>query len=332
MSAHYNIPVFIPHYGCRHACIFCDQRAITGQEQPSDVSEAAVVVERYLGWIPDGARAEIAFFGGSFTGLAEDVMRGYLAMAQSYVRAGKVNGIRLSTRPDYISAAVCAVLAEYGVTAVELGVQSMSDDVLSVCARGHTAADTVRACDEVVAAGFELTGQMMLGLPQSSLADEIATAEFIAASGASGARIYPAIAFPNTRMFEMYREGSYTPLTLDEAVERCVAVKRIFTAAGVKLLRVGLCSTDMPQGGGYVGPYHPSFGELVKSAEYFAEVCKIIDGRGEKPAKIVITAPQREISAVVGNGRRNIEKLKEKYGVPVEVKAGSGGLTVETEE
>ena len=188
---HINIPVFVPHIGCPHDCAFCDQKVITGHTS-FDINEARREIENFL----SGAdilhdELEIAFFGGSFTGIGEPLMSDLLEMAESYVKTGAVSSIRLSTRPDYIDENILDTLKKYSVKTIELGIQSISDKVLLSSHRGHTAADSERACRLIKKYGFDLVGQMMVGLPFSTEEDEIKTAEFISDMGAVASRIYP---------------------------------------------------------------------------------------------------------------------------------------------
>ena len=206
LHVHKNIPVFIPHLGCPHRCTFCDQRAISGQAG-FDVSCVKQTIEQALSTLPPNATAEIAYFGGSFTAIDRALMIRLLDLAQDYVRRGRVSGIRFSTRPDALEESVLDVLDAYTISAVELGLQSMDEQVLALCERGHTAKQAMDACRRVVKRGHALVGQMMLGLPGSDEQKELQTARLICSLGAKGARIYPTVVLQGTRRAELWRRG-----------------------------------------------------------------------------------------------------------------------------
>ena len=243
MKRHVNIPIFIPHLGCPNQCVFCNQRSITGV-QDFKIESVREEIETALATINDTVEAEIAFFGGSFTGIDRELMICLLELANEYVRCGRVSAIRCSTRPDYIDEDILAILKRYCVKTVELGLQSYDDAVLSACKRGHGSLDERRACEMIVGAGLELVGQMMIGLPESTPESEIATAQFIISSGAAGARIYPTVVFKDTELSDMASSNIYTPISLEEAVKRSATVFGLFIENNVKVIRVGLCATD----------------------------------------------------------------------------------------
>ena len=211
MKKHANIPIFIPHLGCPNQCVFCNQRTISGVNK-FDISRVSAQIDEALATVDPSCEVEIAFFGGSFTGIDRELMISLLEIAYDYIKRGKVSSVRCSTRPDYISDDILNILKKYGVKTVELGLQSASDKVLLKSKRGHTAYDEERACKMIVNAGLDLVGQMMIGLPGSTLEDELQTARFIVKSGAKGARIYPTVVFYDTELCEMSRRGEYTPL------------------------------------------------------------------------------------------------------------------------
>ncbi len=263
---HKNIPLFIPHMGCAHRCVFCDQCAISGQSR-FDVSDVRVQIEAALATLPSDAATEIAYFGGSFTAIDRDLMISLLDLAQSYVDAGRVSGIRFSTRPDAVGEDMLDLLSHYTIAAVELGLQSMDDDVLVACRRGHTADEARDACRRIVARGYSLVGQMMLGLPGSDPDKEMATAKEICDLGAVAVRVYPTVVFDGTALGEMFKVGKYTPLTDEEAAERCAPLLALLEARGVRLLRVGLCSSETLSSARVLGgANHPALGELCYSA------------------------------------------------------------------
>ena len=315
---HRNIPIFIPHLGCPNQCVFCNQRSISGCHSFRE-ADVPLLIEQALATIPDGSETEIAFFGGSFTGIDRGLMIRLLETAESYVRAGRVKSIRLSTRPDYISEEILEILSRYSVRTVELGLQSMDDGVLEASTRGHTAKQAETACRAVVAAGFALVGQMMVGLPTSTLESEIATAERICQLGASAARIYPTVVFYDTPLCELTQAGRYLPLSVEEAVARAASVLEIFAAHGIPCIRIGLCATEeliSPQTA-MAGPNHAALGELVWNEYYYRTLVRALTREGLCGKDVVLHVPEKEISKVVGQHRKNLVRLADETGTVV---------------
>lgn len=307
---HRNIPIFIPHLGCPNQCVFCNQRSISGCQsfREETVREQ---IESALATIPMSCETEIAFFGGSFTGIDRDLMIRLLETAQDFVRAGRVTSIRLSTRPDYISDEILSLLSRYSVRVIELGLQSMDDKVLAACRRGHTKAQATEACRAVVNAGFELVGQMMIGLPSATPTSEIDTARTICALGASAARIYPTVVFYETPLAELTVNGDYAPLTQDDAVRRSAEVLRVFLTHGIPCIRIGLCASEELADADKVmaGSNHPALGELVWNEYYYGALVEALRASDLLGRSVVLEIPEGEISKVVGQHRRNIQKL-----------------------
>ncbi len=265
---HFTIPIFIPMEGCRFDCVFCNQRKITGQQQLMGDEEIISKIEAYLESMPLGNNhVDIGFFGGSFTGLPLEQQKHYLELVQPWLRCKDVTGIRLSTRPDYIDSEVLQMLKAFGVTAIELGVQSLDEEVLRQSGRGHTAEQVCDASRMIKEIGFSLGLQMMPGLPGDTLEKSLATAREIVAMNADATRIYPTLVIRHTQLENLYEQKRYTPLTLDEAVEWCSHIVPLFEDAGVKILRLGLhASEGMLTGNDLVaGPFHVAFGEMVYS-------------------------------------------------------------------
>lgn len=254
--------------GCPYKCVFCDQKSITNAHSFSAES-VKNDIETVLSTIT-GGNTEIAYFGGSFTGIDRKLMISLLDLAQSYVDAEKVTGIRFSTRPDYINTDIINILSDYSISEVELGVQSANDNVLSISKRGHTLKDTLKAFDLLNNAGINFGGQMMLGLPGSTLKTEIETAELISQSGAVSSRIYPCLVFKNTELYSMFLGGSYCPLTTDDAVQRGAKVLKVFVENRINVLRIGLQDNENlhSEDTFAAGPNEPCLGEMIKSAYY----------------------------------------------------------------
>ncbi|MBQ9744450.1 MAG: radical SAM protein [Clostridia bacterium] len=310
---HINIPVFIPHLGCPNQCIFCNQRYISGAEKFEE-NNVKNIIESVLSTVRENTECEIAFFGGSFTGIDRALMVKLLDIAQGYVNDGRVTGIRMSTRPDYINKDIISILKKYSVSIVELGIQSMNNDVLDYLKRGHTSEDTVRAAELLNKANIPFVGQMMIGLPTASSEDEIYCAEQICKLGAVASRIYPTVVFNNTALKDVTLKGEYTPLSVEEAVNRSSDVLDVFLKHGVECIRIGLCESDNLHSDDtyFAGPNHPSIGEMVKSALYLKRIEACLDGK--KGENILLICPKGATSQVIGNKRKNTDYLRQKYG------------------
>ena len=312
---HVNIPIFIPHEGCPNACVFCNQRSISGTVR-FDASRVDGLILEALSTVSPEDTCEIAFFGGSFTGIDRELMLYLLGVAQKYVDEGRVQYIRLSTRPDYINERIIADLKGFSVRTVELGLQSFSDKVLDASGRGHSAECAFRSCRALKEAGFELIGQMMIGLPSASLDDEIMTAKRIIEAGADGARVYPTVVFFGTKLADMTKNGEYTPLTNDEAVIRTKEVLKVFDNADVPCIRVGLCASDNLADDSHVlaGANHPSIGEMARSEVYFDSICEEIERRNLRGGELTVLVARGCVSKAVGQKKVNKERICQKYG------------------
>ena len=298
-------------------CVFCNQRYISGVEEYNR-DEARKVIEEVLSEIEGkGYEAEIAFFGGSFTGIDRSLMISLLDMAEAYVEKGLVSGIRMSTRPDYISKDIIDILDRYTVNAVELGIQSLDDEVLKASKRGHTADDSKKAIGMLKDAGYVTVGQMMIGLPHSTREKEIRCAEEICKWGVSGTRIYPTIVFKGTELSEMMTVGKYTPLTLEDAVMRSADVYEVFLRNKVDCLRIGLCDSDVIHSEECysAGPNHPSIGELVYSEIYFRRISGLIKKLNCYGKNITVSVPSSDVSMAVGQHHGNRDRLISLFGL-----------------
>ena len=314
---HANVAIFVPHLGCPHACSFCDQRTISGSPRapgPEEVARTAAAALTQMG--ERAGAAEIAFFGGSFTAVEPALMESLLRAAAPFVGPGRFRGIRVSTRPDAIDPPRLAILRRYGVTAVELGAQSMDDAVLRLNGRGHTAADVEKAAVLIRQGGFELGLQMMTGLYGSTPAGDEATARGFAAIGPDTVRVYPTIVLRGTRLAQLYREGRYAPQTLPEAVELGARLLLFFRGRGIRVIRLGLHAEE-GIGRNYVaGPWHPAFRELCENRVYLGRARQAVAAAGLRPgeAATLYVAPGR-LSQLIGQHRGNFIALEGETGV-----------------
>ena len=315
MSKHYNIPIFVPHYGCPFSCVFCNQNAITGRNSETDLKEAREIIENQLLTLA-GDDIEIAFFGGSFTAIPEKIMLGYLNLGKQYIDSGRVRGIRISTRPDFISKRILDTLKAFGVTTIELGAQSFCDDVLKMSGRGHSASDTEKACKLIKDYDcFSLGIQLMTGLVGDTPEKSVFSAERAAQLAPSQVRIYPTLVIKNTALENLFRRGLYSPQTLEEAISTVGKMLDIFEKSGIAVIRVGLSSIeDMKNNGDLVaGPVHPAFRELCESRKYLSVLEDFIKGQSLKPNKLTVFAPESEFSKISGHKKCNSKALYERY-------------------
>lgn len=324
MTRNYNIPIFVPHRGCPFDCVFCNQRRITGSIRdvtPLDVTET---IEAYLKTIPKSSRTvEAAFFGGSFTGIPIEEQSALLGAAYEFKKRGLIDGIRLSTRPDYISAEILDNLASFGVTTIEIGVQSMDNDVLLASNRGHTREDVIKAVELIREYPFSLGLQMMTGLPGDTDEKSLKTADEIIGLKPEFVRIYPTLTIKGTYLEKLYKTGKYTPQTLNDAVELSKRLLLKFEENNIRVIRIGLQSTDeiCENGSVVAGPVHSSFRELVESSIFYdklVEALKMSGTQNNRDTKIALVNP-RDISKAIGNKKRNIIKIKQEFGADIKI-------------
>lgn len=257
------IPIFIPQEGCSHQCVFCNQSKITGKEKLPDANEVSGTVHAYLKtWKGTGIK-EIAFYGGSFTGLDENIQEGFLSVAYGFIKDGLIDSIRISTRPDYVTYEGLALLKKYGVRTIELGVQSMSDEVLRLSGRGHKAQDTTFAVMLLKKHGFKTGLQLMPGLPGDTSDTILFTAAKAAELQPDFVRIYPTLVIRDTPLEKMYLLGSYNPWSLTEMADICKKLVSLFKDRKIPIIRFGLQPTEILEKSILAGPYHRSFRGMV---------------------------------------------------------------------
>ena len=327
MKKHYIIPIFVPHLGCPNDCIFCNQRSISGQQKMITKEDIEKTIEFYLENIRDkNSQIEVAFFGGSFTGIDEQKQEEFLQVAYKYIQQGKIQSIRVSTRPDYIDKKVLKRLKKYKVETIELGVQSANDYILKRCNRGHSFKDVEKASKMIRWHGFKLGHQMMVGLPESTRIDEINTAKELIKLKPKMVRIYPVLVIKNTKLEKEFLKGQYTPLTVVQAVETCKELVSMFNKKGIEVIRVGLQNTDEISEPGtegsevVAGPYHPAFRQLVESGLWYDTIVSKIKQLNVKVKKVQVTVNPQDANNVIGHKRENIEKLKDMYTLDLVVK------------
>jgi histone acetyltransferase (RNA polymerase elongator complex component) len=317
MRKHINIPIFIPHEGCPNDCIFCNQRKISGSVCAPTETEIHEVIEKHLKTAGKHDFCEIAFFGGSFTGLPVTEQEKYLSIAFQYVKDGRVNGIRLSTRPDYINEQILSLLKEYSVIVIELGIQSLDTEVLRKSKRFYTAEEAIGACQLIKHHDFALGVQTMIGLPGDTFEKSLKTAKRIIDVKPDMVRLYPTLVIRGTELEKEFLAGNYKPLSLEETISWCSKIIPLYEDANIRVLRIGLQYTESLGAGNEVvaGPAHPALGELVYSQIYLNHIVRILYERKFKTeGTLIIHVAPSEVSMVIGQHRRNINILKNTFG------------------
>lgn len=305
---HSNISVFVPHIGCPNRCSFCNQNTITGQVKVPNANDVEAAVKEAISHPNyDAKNTQLAFFGGSFTKIDKALMEELLSVGYEFVKNKTISGIRISTRPDGIDENILNILKAYGVTAIELGCQSMNDKVLGLNRRGHKAEDVKKAAALIKAKGFELGLQMMTGLYGDSDEGAINTAKEIIALSPKTVRIYPTLVLKGTYLAELYERGEYSPQSLEEGVELTSNLLLMFEKAKINVIRVGLHTVESD--GFVAGPWHPAFGEMCQSRIYRKKVLEIIEKEKMPKGKLKIFVPFGCVSKMIGVKKSNIEFL-----------------------
>ena len=322
----YIIPIFVPHLGCPNDCSFCNQRKISGQLKKVTENDVRDTIEYYLNNFKDRkAYKEVAFFGGSFTGIDVEEQNKLLSVAYDYIKEKKIDGIRIYTRPDYIDKSILKRLKKYKVKTIELGVQSSNDFVLKRCKRGHNFEDVKKASKLIRRYRFTLGHQMMVGLPESSALDDLNTAKDLIKLKPKIVRIYPVLVIKGTELEKEMNNGKYEPLSVEQAVERCKEIMYLFNKKKIKVIRIGLqstdtiCSPDKETSEVVGGPYHETFRQLVEASIYYDYIIDKIKNFNMNVKEVLIRVNPQDVNNVVGYKKENITKIKEVYDVNAKI-------------
>lgn len=330
MKKEYIIPIFVPHWGCKKCCTFCNQRTISGEKKQVTADDVRKTIDYYLSnFKTDKNYVEVAFFGGSFTAIEVEKQEELLQAVQPYIKSKKVNSIRLSTRPDAIDKPILKMLKKYHVKTIELGVQSSNNYILARCKRGHSFEDVIKASKLIRWYGFNLGHQMMVGLPESSEKDDIQTAKDCIKLKPKMVRIYPVLVIKGTELEQEFNKGEFTPLTVGQAVERSKEILKMFNKKHIQVIRVGLQNTDTitdstnKDSEVISGPYHPAFGQLVEDAIWYDKIVDDIKHINAKVIRVEIEANSNDLNNIIGHKKENINKLKDTYAVITIVKCNN---------
>ena len=317
---YYIIPIFISHQGCPHQCVFCNQDRIAGAVDEVKAEDVYNTVDAYLETINSkGATIEVSFFGGTFTAIPVEKQRELLKVTKEYKEKGLIQNIRLSTRPDAINRYILDYLKDYKVDIIELGVQSLDDDVLKKSGRGHSAEDVYNASKLIKEYGFTLGHQIMPGLPGDDEEKDLSTVRKSLSMKPDICRIYPALIIKDTPMEKMYRRGEYLPYTLERAVQIAGKMYKMYRDAKVKVIRIGLQPTDTIAEGKDVvdGPFHPAFRELVEGSL----ICNELADKVDQDKDIILEIHEKDISKLYCNKKQYFNEFKSNRNGRVYVKA-----------
>lgn len=314
------MPIFVPHLGCPHDCVFCNQKRISGVVDPLKEAELHNEIEQILSTLDyaNNPRVEIAFFGGSFTGLSVEEQEYYLGIGHEYIKSGRVHALRLSTRPDYIDEETLERLKAYGVEVIELGVQSMHEDVLIASNRGHTVDDVIKAVQLIKSQDFTLGIQVMPGLPGDSVQRFEETVDIVVALKPDVIRLYPTLVIEETALADAYRASTYVPMTTEEAVVACAYALTKCLENDIQVIRIGLQPSETVSETGDVlaGPFHPSFRQLVEGRYFLDLIEKALANNSDDYSgkSLILSCHPKQVSSVSGIKKVNKEAIKKKYG------------------
>jgi histone acetyltransferase (RNA polymerase elongator complex component) len=307
------IPIFLPAMGCPDRCLFCNQKASSeGLPSPASVRH---FIEASLAQIPDNKKnreKQVAFYGGSFTAIHGDDQIRYLREARPFLVSGQIDSVRISTRPDALDEETLSLLKEYGVRTVEVGVQSMVDEVLSLARRGHSAGDTVSATLRLKQWGFEVGHQLMIGLPGDTCDRFLRTLDRVIELEPDFLRIHPTLVLKGAPLEDLWREGRYSPLSLEETIDWLKRGLASLEDSSISVARMGLQPTDELERSFLAGPYHPALRQLVDGAIFFDMAASLLQSSQRNGQALFLCHP-KEISNLRGQKNENILKLKKHF-------------------
>jgi histone acetyltransferase (RNA polymerase elongator complex component) len=310
------VPVFLPHAGCPHQCVFCNQTSITAAHAKPASNDVRRQIETFLSLRRKKRRyIQIAFFGGNFLGIQTRTIRRLLTVATKFVSAGQANSIRFSTRPDTVNRQRLTAIKAFPVATIELGVQSMDDRVLKRSNRGHTAADTVKAVQLLREHAYEVGAQIMVGLPGDDVQRLRASACEIARLKPDFIRIYPTVVLAGSPLATMYQKGHYVPLSLAEAVSQVKHLYLYFKKEGIAVIRMGLQANEAFTDDSILlaGPFHPAFGHMVYCEIFLDMAVAQLQSLNSTWKSIRLHVHPRSVSKMRGLKNGNIKTLGETF-------------------
>jgi histone acetyltransferase (RNA polymerase elongator complex component) len=311
------IPIFLPHAGCPHQCVFCNQTSITGVGRdtvsPEKVEQQ---IHEFLKYKGNARRpVQVAFYGGNFLGLEKEYIERLLNVSAKFVKNKRIDAIRFSTRPDTIDHDRIETIKNYPVSTVEIGAQSMDDGVLATARRKHSASDTQRAVTLLKDRRYQIGLQMMVGLPEEDEAGSLSTAYQIVELEPDFVRIYPTIVLKNSLLARWYENGTYRPWSLERSVAHVKTLYLFFKKKNIPVIRMGLqASEDLNSGAAVLaGPYHPAFGHMVHSKIFLDMVIEIMENKSVSHDTVTIKVHPKSISKMRGMKNSNVATLKRRF-------------------
>jgi len=309
------IPVFLPQDQCPYDCIFCNQGITVGEIGQLTCGDIGDIINTALATIPEGSNVQAGFYGGSFTLLSTGQQKEYLEAVLPFIKAKRINGIRISTRPDSLNESIILILKKYKVITVELGAQILDDEILTSIKRGHTSADVRNAVRILQENGFNVGLQLMVGLPGEDTVKRDKSFNDVILIKPDFLRIHPTLVLKGSELEEMYQNGSYLPLSIDDAVMICSDLVIKGESAGIPVIRIGLQSSCSLQEKDSIvaGPWHPSFGQMVRGEIYYRMFLKGMRILNMEIGKLRIEVQCSDPETMKGQGNGNLKKIKARY-------------------
>ncbi len=309
------VPIFIPHEACPYRCVYCDQNNIAGIRERADKERVEQTIQAYLNSMKPGSFTiqEAAFYGGTFTGMAESRQRFLLSLVQPWIKSGDIHSIRLSTHPDFINREGLDLLEEFSVKTIELGIQSTDETVLKRSGRDGSLSGFRRAVSLIREKGFHLGLQLMAGLPGDTAETFLRSVEDTIGFAPDFVRIYPTLVIKDTALHTMYKEGRYKPWELEETIQNCKQALVRFKASGISVIRLGLPSEPLLVENIVAGPYHPALKYLVECRICLDKMAGLLSRFSTIPLRAVFDVPSREISIYTGHKKENINQLRRRF-------------------
>jgi histone acetyltransferase (RNA polymerase elongator complex component) len=306
------IPIFLPFLGCRQRCLFCNQR-VTAEEVPPPPYVQKLIGDSIKELPSNGTREkQVAFYGGSFTAIGREGQIRYLEAAWPFLTSGLIDSIRISTRPDALDKGALSLLKEYGVKTVEIGAQSMIDEVLFLSHRGHSVADILCATSRLKQCGFEVGLQLMIGLPGDTHELFLETIDRVIDLKPDFLRIHPTLVLKGAPLQILWETGRYVPLSLEEAIRWLTKGLLALERSGIRVARIGLQPSQGLEKHFLAGPYHPALHQLVDSEIAFDMAEHLLHNNSGGSHALFLCHPQ-EVSNLRGQRNGNILKLKKQF-------------------
>jgi histone acetyltransferase (RNA polymerase elongator complex component) len=309
------IPIFLPQDRCPYGCIFCNQRIAVGEIRQLTGRDIGDIINSALATIPEGSNIQAGFYGGSFTLLPVGLQKEYLESVSPFIRTNRINGIRISTRPDSVDEMTVSILKQYGVITVELGTQILDDEILTSIKRGHTSADVRNAVRIFHNNGFNVGLQLMIGLPGEDKERRDRAFNDVLSIKPDFLRIHPTLVLKGSELEDIYNNGGYVPLSIEEAIMICSELVIRAESSDIPVIRIGLQSSCSLQEAGSIaaGPWHPSFGQMVRGEIYYRMFLKGMRVLNMEIGKLRIEVQCSDPETMKGQGNGNLKKIEARY-------------------